>query len=128
MPLVEVIRGPATEAELVDDLIALVRRAGKVPIVVQSDVAGFLINRLQYALAREAYRLVEDGVATPENVDRAVTLALAVRWSAVGPLLATDLAGPDVVETVCARLFPSLAAQTGPLRCSPRWWPRVRSV
>lgn len=112
--LVEVVAGPATAPETVDALVAWTEALGKAPIVVRRDVPGFVANRLQYALVREAYALVEAGVASHAEVDVAVRFGLGPRWAAVGPFESLDLAGLDIHHEVARRLFPSLANSVDP--------------
>jgi 3-hydroxybutyryl-CoA dehydrogenase len=113
MPLVEIVRGARTTDETVRRARAVCGRIGKDAIEVNKDIAGFVVNRLQYAMLREALYLVEMGVASVEDVDRAVETTLAPRWSASGPLQLMDLAGLDVVEKVSGILMPSLSRDTG---------------
>ena len=88
-------------------------RSWKAPIVVRRDVPGFVVNRLQYAL-REAYALVDGGVCSFGDVDRAVSHGLGARWAAIGPFETMDLAGLDVHAAVAANLLPELANETEP--------------
>lgn len=113
MPLVEVVRGSATEDRTVERVTTVCRAVGKEVIEVRLDVPGFVINRLQYALLREAIALVESGVATIADVDRAVETTLAPRWSASGPLRLMDLAGLDTVEKVSSVVMPELSTAPG---------------
>jgi len=78
-------------------------------VVVRRDIPGFVVNRLQYALLREAYSLVDSGVCSFADVDRAVTYGLGARWAAIGPFETMDLAGLDVHAAVAANLWPELA-------------------
>jgi 3-hydroxybutyryl-CoA dehydrogenase len=87
---------------------------GKAPIVVRHDAPGFIVNRLQYALLREAYALVDAGVCSFADVDRAVTHGLGARWAAIGPFETMDLAGLDVHAAVAANLWPELSNTTEP--------------
>ena len=112
--LVEVVVGPGTEEGTTRRLAEWSLAVGKVPVVLRREVEGFVANRLQYALIREAYALVQGGVCGLEDVDRVLTAALGPRWAAVGPFQAMDLAGLDVHHEVARRLFPSLAADTEP--------------
>jgi 3-hydroxybutyryl-CoA dehydrogenase len=112
VPLVEVVGGARTAAETLERLLALSRTLGKQPIAVRRDVPGFVANRLQYALIREAYALVEDGVCDVEDVDRAVVHGLGARWAAIGPFASMDAAGLQVHEAAAARLFPELSNAT----------------
>ena len=89
---------------------------GKAPVVVRLDVPGFVVNRLQYALLREAYALVDAGVCSFEDVDRAVTAGLGARWAAIGPFQTMDLAGLDVHAAVAENLWPELATTDKPSR------------
>ena len=112
VPLVEVVAGPRTAPAVVGRLLALSRTIGKAPVAVRRDVPGFVANRLQYALLREAYALVEAGVCGVEDVDRAVVAGLGARWAAIGPFATMDAAGLEVHEAVAAQLFPVLSRST----------------
>ena len=112
VPLVEVVSGPKTNSTTVSALMGWATQAGKSPIHVKRDVPGFVVNRLQYALLREAYRLEALGVSSLEDIDTAVTSGLGLRWAAVGPFETMDLAGLDVHAEVARRLFPELSNQT----------------
>ncbi|MFD9325381.1 3-hydroxyacyl-CoA dehydrogenase family protein [Streptomyces sp. NPDC060065] len=112
VPLVEVTGGPRTAPETLERLAALSRAVGKEPITLRRDHAGFVANRLQYALLREAYALVEEGVCGVADVDRAVVAGLGARWAAIGPFASMDAAGLDVHEAVAAQLFPQLSRST----------------
>jgi 3-hydroxybutyryl-CoA dehydrogenase len=112
VPLVEVVAGPRTAPAVVERLLALSRTIGKAPVAVRRDVPGFVANRLQYALLREAYALVEAGVCGVEDVDRAVVAGLGARWAAIGPFATMDAAGLEVHEAVAAQLFPELSRST----------------
>ena len=112
--LVEIVAAPATAPATVEQLVAWSRAAGKTPVRLERDAPGFVANRLQYALIREAYALVEAGVCDAAAVDAAVTAGLGARWAAVGPFESMDLAGLDVHLAVAGRLFPLLAADEAP--------------
>jgi 3-hydroxybutyryl-CoA dehydrogenase len=109
MPLVELVRGPLTSDETVAQARTLCAKVHKETIEVSQDIPGFVVNRLQYALLREALYLVETGVASIADVDRAVETTLAPRWCSSGPLRLMDLAGLDTVEKVSAVLMPALS-------------------
>lgn len=113
MPLIEIVRGERTSDATVTTAQALCAEIGRESIVVDRDVPGFVVNRLQYALLREAIALVEGGIATVADVDRAVSTTLAPRWSSLGPLGLMDLAGLDVVEKVSGILMSDLDATGG---------------
>jgi 3-hydroxybutyryl-CoA dehydrogenase len=112
VPLVEVVAGPRTDPAVVERLMELSRAIGKEPVAVRRDVPGFIANRLQYALLREAYALVEAGVCETEDVDRAVVAGLGARWAAIGPFASMDAAGLEVHEAVAEQLFPELSRST----------------
>jgi 3-hydroxybutyryl-CoA dehydrogenase len=114
MPPVEVIRGERTADPTMDLTCALARRIGRVPLRVERDAPGFLWNRLQLALVREAVHVVEQGIASPETVDLAITAGLGLRWAAVGPLRIMDLAGIATFHAVAAYLYGDLCAATQP--------------
>lgn len=110
VPLVEVVPGPVTPAATVDAVAALLAAAGKAPVRLARAVPGFVANRLQAALYREAMALVDEGIATPSDVDRCVTEGLGPRWALAGPFAIMDLGGLDVWRRVCDELFPTLDA------------------
>ena len=95
VPCVEVIPATGTAEDVVRRAVALIRQVGKVPTVV-ADVPGFVANRLQYALFREASRIVEEGVATPADIDEVVSNSFGFRLPFFGPFAIADIAGLDV--------------------------------
>lgn len=109
VPLVEVVCGAHSDPGIAQDLADFMRFTGKRPVVVKKDLPGFLANRLQHALAREAFALVEAGVASPEDVDAAVRFSFGFRFIAVGPILQRDHAGLDVHCAAAATMYPDLA-------------------
>jgi 3-hydroxybutyryl-CoA dehydrogenase len=111
---VEVVGGERTGPATLETLAGWMRELGKAPIVVRRDTPGFVVNRLQYALLREAYALADSGIASFEDVDRAVTHGLGARWAAIGPFETMDLAGLDVHAAVAANLWPELSNTTEP--------------
>jgi 3-hydroxybutyryl-CoA dehydrogenase len=112
--VVEVVAGERTEPATVETLVGWLELLGKAPVVVGRDAPGFVVNRLQYALLREAYALVEAGVCSYADVDRAVVHGLGARWAAIGPFTTMDLAGLDVHAAVAANLWPELASEAVP--------------
>jgi 3-hydroxybutyryl-CoA dehydrogenase len=110
--LVEIVPSAQTAAQVTDLVEGFSLAIGKQPVRVAADVPGFIANRLQYALIREAYHLVSAGVCTPADVDRVVTAALGPRWAVIGPFLSMDLAGLDIHQAVAEQLFPRLSADT----------------
>lgn len=108
MPLVELVRGAATSS-VVERIAATLREMGKRPVLVEREVPGFLWNRLQLALLREAVWLVEQGVASPAAVDEVVRDGLARRWRYTGPFATAALGGAETFERIAANLFPVLS-------------------
>ncbi len=100
IPLVELVRGAATSDATLRRAHALLAAAGKTPVVVRKDVPGFVGNRLQHALQREAMSLVAHGIADAEDIDLVVTQGFGRRLGVVGPLAICDLAGLDLVLDV----------------------------
>jgi 3-hydroxybutyryl-CoA dehydrogenase len=95
MPLVEIIRGPQTSDATVAAASAWATQIGKTPVLVEKDVAGFIVNRVLMAAMIEAIELLESGAASAEDIDRA--MQLGCNWR-MGPLQTADLAGLDVVK------------------------------
>jgi 3-hydroxybutyryl-CoA dehydrogenase len=112
--LVEVVGDERTAPGTLEALAGWMDQLGKAPVVVSRDVPGFVANRLQYALLREAYALVDAGVCSFADVDRTLTHGLGARWAAIGPFETMDLAGLDVHAAVAANLWPELANGTEP--------------
>jgi len=93
IPLVEVVPHPGTFAEVSEHCLAFYRSLGKKPILVRKEVPGFVVNRLQVAVAREAYSLCLRGVATAEEIDLCMTESLGPRWAFSGPFMTLVLGG-----------------------------------
>ncbi|MBE7941799.1 MULTISPECIES: 3-hydroxyacyl-CoA dehydrogenase NAD-binding domain-containing protein [Ramlibacter] len=117
VPLVEVVLGPQSEPERIAPLMDTMRRCGSVPVLVRKDRPGFLANRLQHALSREAFKLIDEGVASPEDVDAAVRFGFGFRFIAAGPVLQRDHAGLDIHAAAGATIYPSLCNDAQPARC-----------
>ena len=114
VPLVEVVLGPQTDAACAQALCDFMRGCGSVPVLVRKDKPGFLANRLQHALAREAFAMIDEGVASPEDVDAAVRFGFGFRFLAAGPVLQRDHAGLDVHTAAAASMYPSLSTTAEP--------------
>ncbi len=97
IPGVEIIAGEATSEETIELSLALIRAIGKTPARV-ADTPGFVANRLQFALYKEAVRIVEDGVASPAEIDTVVSNTFGFRLALFGPFAIGDMAGLDVYE------------------------------
>lgn len=114
IPVVEVMPGEHTSTETVESTFMLLEKAGKVPALVKRDTAGFVGNRLQHALRREAIAIVAQGIASPEDVDRIARLSFGLRLPVVGPLETIDLGGLDLTLAIQAYLLPKLDRSTEP--------------
>ena len=123
VPLVEVVLGAQSDPSLGESLCGFVQGCGMVPVLVRKDLPGFLANRLQHALAREAFALIDAGVASPADVDAAVRFGFGFRFLAAGPILQRDHAGLDVHSAAAATMYPDLASNTVP---SPSLTSRVK--
>jgi 3-hydroxybutyryl-CoA dehydrogenase len=114
IPVVEVVRGQRTSDETMDRAEGLLRSLGKTPVRVERDVPGFVGNRLQHALWREAIALVADGVCDAETVDLVVRNTIGLRLAAMGPLENADYVGLDLTLAIHEAVLPSLNADPGP--------------
>ena len=110
IPLVEVVPGRETSEETVGRAMDLLKRNGKLAIRLHKEVPGFLVNRIQAAVFREIWDLVEQGVATPEQVDQAVSSSMGLRLAAAGPFEIADFAGLDITGHVFGHLLKEISA------------------
>ena len=108
VPCVEVVYGAKTSPMVGDSLSRLMTACGMVPVTVKKDLPGFLANRLQHALSREAFAMVDAGICTPEDVDKAVRFGFGFRYIAAGPAMQRDHAGLDVHAAGGTTIYPSL--------------------
>lgn len=108
LPLVEIVRGQETSDETVSTVFALLLRLGKKPAIVQREVPGFIGNRLQAALLREAISIVEQGIATPQDVDTVIKNGFGRRLAVAGVFEVFELAGWDLVQAVARNLLPEI--------------------
>lgn len=108
VPGVEVVKGEATEDWVLDRFFAIMESLGRMPIRVSRDEPGFLANRIQHALMREAFSCIDSGLATAEDVDRAVRYCFGFRYLAAGPILQKELAGLETQLAAGATIYPSL--------------------
>ena len=108
LPLVEVVRGDKTSDETVNTVYDLLTRVGKSPVIIQKEVPGFVGNRLQAALFREAISLVAKGVASPQDVDMVIKSGFGRRLATAGVFEVWELAGWDLILTIAENLQPEL--------------------
>lgn len=122
VPVVELCPAPWTAEAAVTGTRALMSRAGMVPATVKREVDGFVLNRLQVALVAEAFRLVADGVVSPEDLDATVKHGLGLRWSFMGPFETIDLNAPGGVADYCERyggLYNDVQREMTPVDLTP---------
>lgn len=114
LPLVEVVPGKYTSQETTQNTAKLLEMIGKKPVVLNREVLGFIGNRLQLAMLREAFFLLDSGVATKEAIDATVKYSLGRRLATTGPLESVDLGGLDVFYNISSYLFKDLCNSTEP--------------
>ena len=114
VPLVEVIGTQWTSQHAIDWTMALHQAAGKMPVHVKKDVPGFVGNRLQHALWREAIALVEHGICDAETVDTVIKSSFGRRLAVLGPLENADLVGTDLTLAIHQTVLPAIEARPGP--------------
>jgi 3-hydroxybutyryl-CoA dehydrogenase len=114
VPLVEVIQAEATDPQTITQMIAVLKDLGKVPVHVKKDVTGFVGNRLQHALWREAIALVADGVCDAETVDLVVKNSFGRRLAVLGPLENADLVGTDLTKDIHENVLAHLDCSKSP--------------
>lgn len=109
VPLVEVVRHERTEEKIVQTTMEVMRMIGKSPVLLKKEVPGFIANRLQAAVVREALHLLEEGVAEAKDIDLAVTEGPGFRWAFIGPIETADFGGLDTWKRVVDNLAPELS-------------------
>jgi 3-hydroxybutyryl-CoA dehydrogenase len=114
IPVVELVPAARTAPETVDRLEALLHAMGKMPVRVRRDIPGFVGNRLQHALWREAIALVADGVADAETVDLVVRNTIGLRLACLGPIENADYVGLDLTLAIHDAVLPSLNHDPAP--------------
>jgi 3-hydroxybutyryl-CoA dehydrogenase len=114
VPLVEVIQNGRTSGEVVERTMQLLRHAGKVPVHVRRDIPGFVGNRLQHAMKREAVALVATGVCDAETIDTVVREGFGARTAVLGPMEQSDLVGLDLALDIAEVLYRDLDRIAGP--------------
>ena len=106
VPLVEIVPAPWTAQTAVEDVNELLTEVGQVPILLNREIDGFVVNRLQGALLREAFDLLYKGVASRRDIDKAISDGLGLRWSLMGPFETIHLNAPGGVSDYVRRFGP----------------------
>jgi 3-hydroxyacyl-CoA dehydrogenase len=103
VPLVELCGAPWTSADAISRARTIYREIGQVPVTINREINGFVLNRLQGALLAEAFRLVGEGYISAEDLDHTVKDGLGLRWSFLGPFETIELNAPGGIPDYCAR-------------------------
>jgi len=121
VPLVEISPAPWTDPQVVQTTHQIMQAVNQTPITVQKEVPGFILNRLQGAVLNEALRLVNEGYATSDDVDKAVRDGLGLRWSFIGPFETIDLNAPAGLADYAQRYGPMYGAMADAQSTPPDW-------
>jgi L-gulonate 3-dehydrogenase len=121
LPIVELCPAPWTDPEVVGRARRVYLDLGQAPIVVRREIRGFILNRIQGALLNEAFRLVQEGYVSPEDVDVTVKHGLGLRWSFMGPFETIDLNAPGGVRDYCERYGPAYEALRAEAPAADAW-------
>lgn len=111
IPMIEIIPGEATDPQLVDELTEIVKAFNYVP-VLEKEIAGFVENRILYAILRECMALLDEGIVSPEGLDACVKWGIGYKLSVIGPTRLLDMAGLDIYQAVSGYLNKELDAST----------------
>jgi 3-hydroxybutyryl-CoA dehydrogenase len=117
IPLVEAIAGDKTAPETIDMVVAVAKSIHRMPVRVNKDARGFVLNRLQYAVLREAANIVESGIASMEDVDNVMKYGLGMRYAALGPFETVDFGGLDTFFKVGSYMFADLCNSQDVPKC-----------
>ena len=120
VPTVEVVKGELTSDETMETAYGLLTKIKKVPVKIYQELPGFLVNRIQVAMAREVFDLYERGVASAADIDKAVKGSLGFRLASIGPLLTADFGGLELWLKVCENLLPHIQSSTDPPKALQR--------
>lgn len=118
IPVVEVVPAPWTPTDTVERAFAVLREVGQEPVLVRREQPGFVMNRLQGALLTEMFRVIDDGLMSPGDVDALIRDGFGLRWAFLGPLEGVDLNAPGGIADYLARygfMFDQLARERGSL-------------
>jgi 3-hydroxybutyryl-CoA dehydrogenase len=112
VPVVEVVPGKHTSRQVTEAVLALMKRTGKEAVRIDREIPGFIVNRVQVAVWREVWDLLQRGVASPEAIDAAVRGSMGFRLAAVGPLEVNDFGGLDLHTRVFQNLAGEICSST----------------
>ena len=114
IPLVEVVKGEDTSLDVVEKTYNLLQAVKKHPVKVMKDVPGFVANRLQHALWREAFAIIDEGIADAKTVDECVRFGPGLRWPILGPVENADMVGLDLTKAIHDYILPHINANPTP--------------
>ncbi|MFG6117995.1 3-hydroxyacyl-CoA dehydrogenase family protein [Thalassobacillus sp. B23F22_16] len=109
VPIVEIVKGEKTEETVVETTYDLMKEIGKSPVVLKKEISGFIVNRVQVAMLREAFHLMEEGVATAEDIDIAMKGSMGFKWAFCGPMESQDLAGLQTTQAMVGKILEDLS-------------------
>lgn len=109
VPVVELVGAPWTSSDVIAKAKSIYGAVGQVPIVVNREIDGFILNRLQAVLLSEAFRLAGEGYVSPQDLDKTLKDGLGLRWAFMGPFETIELNAPGGIADYCTRYGPSLA-------------------
>lgn len=109
VPIVEVVKCKHTEEHIVQKTYDLMGKIGKTPVVLKKEITGFIVNRIQVAMLREAFHLIEMGVASAEDIDIAMKGSMGFKWAFCGPMESQDLAGIETTEAMISNIMKDLS-------------------
>ncbi|HQT38561.1 MAG TPA: 3-hydroxyacyl-CoA dehydrogenase [Acidocella sp.] len=123
IPVVEIVPTPWTNPQVVGEVRSFMQAIGQVPVVLNKEIDGFILNRLQGALLDEAWKLFEEGYATAADIDATVSEGLGLRWAFMGPFETIDLNAPRGIEDYAQR-FSGMYQRLASLRHEAGAWPK----
>ncbi|RDW18453.1 3-hydroxybutyryl-CoA dehydrogenase [Oceanobacillus arenosus] len=109
VPIVEIVKFEKTDENIVNTTYDLMKEIGKSPVVLKKEITGFIVNRVQVAMLREAFHLIESGVATAEDIDIAMKGSMGFKWAFCGPMESQDLAGLQTTKAMVGNIMEDLS-------------------
>ncbi|QDI92282.1 3-hydroxyacyl-CoA dehydrogenase family protein [Salicibibacter halophilus] len=109
VPTVEIAKDENTNEQVVETTYNLIKEIGKSPVVLKKEITGFIVNRVQVAMLREAFNLMEKGVATAEDIDTAMKGSMGFKWAFCGPMESQDLAGLQTTKAMVGNISQDLS-------------------
>ncbi|WP_170138893.1 3-hydroxyacyl-CoA dehydrogenase family protein [Oceanobacillus chungangensis] len=109
VPIVEIVKFEKTDESIVNITYDLMKEIGKSPVVLKKEITGFIVNRVQVAMLREAFHLIETGVATAEDIDIAMKGSMGFKWAFCGPMESQDLAGLQTTQAMVGNIMQDLS-------------------